>query len=94
LSDTHVYEPYTRALLGTDSHFFEVAVLKLRTVPIGTALSLRIPPSIMYALAGGSCRVSFRREGPAAVGHGDEAAHLGFRVLGLGFSVLGLGFSV
>jgi len=29
LSDTQVYEPYIRALLGTDSHFCEVVVLKL-----------------------------------------------------------------
>jgi len=36
LSDTTVYEPYIRALLGTASHFCEVVVLKLRTVPIGT----------------------------------------------------------
>ena len=28
LSDTHVYEPYMRALLGTASHFCEVVVLK------------------------------------------------------------------
>jgi len=28
LSDTPVYEPHTRALLGTDSHFCEVVVLK------------------------------------------------------------------
>ena len=33
LSDTQVYEPETRALLGTDSHFCEVVVLKLRTAP-------------------------------------------------------------
>jgi len=29
LSDAKVYGPYTRALLGTASHFCEVAVLKL-----------------------------------------------------------------
>ena len=34
LSDTKVYEPYTRTRLGTASHFCEVVVLKLRTVPI------------------------------------------------------------
>ena len=44
LSDTNVYEPYTRALLGTAAHFCQVVVLKLRTVPIGTAPSLRILP--------------------------------------------------
>ena len=33
-----VYEPSTRALCGTASHFCEAVVLKLRTVPIGTAL--------------------------------------------------------
>jgi len=42
LSDTQVYEPQIQALLGTASHFCEVFVLKLRTVPIGTAPSLRI----------------------------------------------------
>ena len=42
LSDTQVYEPQIRALLGTASHFCQVVFLKLRTVPIGTALSLRI----------------------------------------------------
>ena len=35
LSDTKVYEPQIRALLGTAAHFCEVVVLKLRTVPIG-----------------------------------------------------------
>ena len=35
LSDTKVYEPYIRARLGTAAHF---VVLKLRTVPNGTAL--------------------------------------------------------
>jgi len=34
LSDTKVYEPCIRALLGTASHFCQVAVLKLRTVPL------------------------------------------------------------
>jgi len=33
LSDTQVYAPYIRALLGTASHFCEVVVLKLGTVP-------------------------------------------------------------
>jgi len=33
LSDTKVYEPSIRALLGTASHFCEVVVLELRTVP-------------------------------------------------------------
>jgi len=33
LSDAKVYEPQIRALLGTASHFCEVVVLKLRTVP-------------------------------------------------------------
>ena len=33
LSDTTVYEPPIRALLGTASHFCQVVVLKLRTVP-------------------------------------------------------------
>jgi len=33
LSDTTVYEPSIRALLGTASHFCEVVVLKLRPTP-------------------------------------------------------------
>ena len=37
LSDTKVNEPYIRARLGTAAHFCKVVVLKLRTVPIGTA---------------------------------------------------------
>ena len=41
LSDAKVYESEIRALFGTASHFCEVVVLELRTVPIGTALSLR-----------------------------------------------------
>jgi len=41
LSDTQVYEPEIRALLGTASHFCEVIFLKLKTVPIGAARSLR-----------------------------------------------------
>ena len=36
LSDTQVYGTQVRALLGTASHFCEVVVLKLRSVPIGT----------------------------------------------------------
>ena len=31
LSDTKVYDPQIRALLGTASHFFKVVLLKLRT---------------------------------------------------------------
>ena len=42
LSDTTIYEPYIRALLGTAPHFCSAIVLKLRTVPLGTAPSLRI----------------------------------------------------
>jgi len=33
LSDTRVYEPQTRARLGTTAHFCEVVVLKLSAVP-------------------------------------------------------------
>jgi len=39
LSDSQVYVPEIRALLGAASHFFEEAFLTLRTVPVGTALS-------------------------------------------------------
>ena len=42
LSDTQVCAPYTRALPGAASRFCEVVVLELRTVTIGTALSLGI----------------------------------------------------
>ena len=37
LSDTKVYEPEIRALLGTASHFCEVVVLELRLKPSGVA---------------------------------------------------------
>ena len=38
LSDTQVYEPQIRTRLETASHFCEVAVLKLRTVPYALLL--------------------------------------------------------
>ena len=41
LSHTKVYAPQIRGLLGTSSHFCEVVVLELRSLPIGTALSFR-----------------------------------------------------
>ena len=41
-SDTTIHEPQIRALLGTCSHFREVVVLKSRTVPNGTTLSLQM----------------------------------------------------
>ena len=37
LSDTKVYKPQIRALLGTASHFCQVDVFELRAVPIGEA---------------------------------------------------------
>jgi len=40
VEDTPIYEPYIRALLGTASKFCSVVVLKSRTVPNGTALSI------------------------------------------------------
>ena len=36
------YAPYIRARVRTVAYFCEVVVLRLRTVPIGTALTLRI----------------------------------------------------
>ena len=42
MSDTNVYEPQTRDLLGTPSQHREAVVLKSRIVPSGTALGLRI----------------------------------------------------
>jgi len=42
LSDSSIHEPKIRALLGTALHFCGVIVLKLITVPLDTALSLRI----------------------------------------------------
>ena len=41
LSDTKVYETYTRDLLDTASQFCELIVLRSRNVPNGTTLSLR-----------------------------------------------------
>ena len=43
LSATKINEPYIRVHLGTALHFCQVAVLRLRTVPIGTALSYNSP---------------------------------------------------
>ena len=48
LSDTKVYEPKIRDLLGTASHYCEAVVFEWRTVPSGTALgssATRTPPS-------------------------------------------------
>ena len=42
MSDTTIYEPEIRVLLGTASHFCEAIVLELGTVPKGTTLGLRI----------------------------------------------------
>ena len=47
LGDTRVYEPQIRALLGTDSHFCEVVVLKLRTVPQVTSLDFTPDGSLL-----------------------------------------------
>ena len=38
LSDTKFYEPQIKALLGTASHFWEEAFLKLRTVTVAVGL--------------------------------------------------------
>ena len=42
MSDTKVYEPHIRTILGIASHFCEVAALKSRTAPNCTTRSLRI----------------------------------------------------
>ena len=42
LSDATIYEPQIRALLETAPHFCQAVVLEFRTVPLGTALNLRI----------------------------------------------------
>jgi hypothetical protein len=44
LSDTKVYEPEIRALLGTVSYYSEAVVLKSRTVPSGTATTVHTCP--------------------------------------------------
>ena len=38
LSNTKIYKSLIRALLGTAPHFCQAVVLKLRTVPLGTAV--------------------------------------------------------
>jgi hypothetical protein len=55
LSHTKVDEPYTRSRLGTASHFCKAAVLKFRTVRIGTALSLRIVTRVSLAFPSVRC---------------------------------------
>ena len=47
LSDTKVYEPDIRALLGTASHYCEAVVLKSRAVPSGTALGSFLPAAVL-----------------------------------------------
>ena len=44
MSDTKVYAPEIRDLLGTSSQYREAIVLKSRIVPSGTTLGLRILP--------------------------------------------------
>ena len=34
MSETQVYEPYIRAILGTAAHSYKAAVLKLKSVPL------------------------------------------------------------
>ena len=45
-SDTIIYEPEIRALLGTASHFCEAVAL--RAVPLGTVLNLGVPTHCMH----------------------------------------------
>jgi hypothetical protein len=43
MSDTNVYEPCTRAPLGTASHLCEAVVLKSRSVPVAQVMELPSP---------------------------------------------------
>jgi len=93
LSDTTIYEPYIRALLGTASHFCEAVVVKLRTVPLGTALRLRIIRVIRRG-----AHAMYERAALLNARHGPQlhwlAPGLGFRIWGIGFRGWGLGFRV
>ena len=70
LSDTPVYEPYLRSLHETALHFCEEVVFNLRTVPIGTALSIRIVRVIrrcaqaMYTCRAAVITIFSRRRAP------------------------------
>ena len=85
LGDTTIYEPQVRALLGTAPHFCEAVVLKLRTVPLGAALSLRIQ-TVEGKRRIEDWRASFKLdEGPLLV------PGSGLRVQGAGCGVQGSG---
>ena len=62
LSDTTVYEPSMRALLGTAAHFCKVGVLKLRTGPrrIGQDIRRKTPLSLRMAYRRVK-RIAYRR---------------------------------
>ena len=68
LSDTRIYEPSIRALLGTARHFCSAVVLKLIIVPLGTALSRRtFSPSRRRASSSSSCPRSFNQDQPSTL---------------------------
>ena len=48
LSDTTIYEPQIRALLGTAPHFCQGVDVELRTVPLGTAQSVLSDASVAF----------------------------------------------
>ena len=85
-----------RARLGTTAHFCKVVVLKLRSVTIGTALSLRILRVIRRGRVDLDEKANTARDGICRHlwGSGCRVQGRGFRVWGLGFRVQGVGFRV
>jgi len=60
LSDTTIYEPYIRALLGTASHFCQVNVLKLESCRFR---SHRAPRDSLFESGTGQTGIWFDRGG-------------------------------
>ena len=70
LNETSICGPYIRALLGTAPHFCSAVVLELRTVPLGTALSLverQMNEKPFGGVAGGKQRGRRRRHASVCV---------------------------
>jgi len=92
LSDTRVYEPQTRAHLGTTAHFFKVVVTLLdsgRSLLKMPGWELRIPlqvrPEFVFQVSCFVFRIS---------GFWSRVSGFGFRVSGFGFLVSGFGFRI
>ena len=77
LSDTKVYEPYTRALLGAASHFCEVVVLKFEAVDRATRPPNLCPQTPQPQTLTAARKVDVRLHGKGnSNSHGARPVHL------------------